>query len=298
MGSSYAVIVVTYNRLNLLRECISCIDAQILLPTDVIIVDNFSSDGTKEYLQGLSNKPYRLHTFYFTENMGGAGGFCKGMEIASSLNIDWMLLIDDDAMLPENYLSDIDGVAKLNKDVLAFSGGVKTDGQIRLEHRLKRNATVSLADYEKETFEYDYSTFCGLILHKSLVEKIGLPIKEFFIWCDDAEYSIRIRKVSKIINVNSAYINHKMNTSKKAAKSERLDWKQYYGIRNRLYIVKIHESYFKALRAGIKKKLAYLIKTHFRTKNKEDRRYNYKLIRRAVNDGLKGRLGKNPDYLP
>jgi len=296
MSSSYAVVVVTYNRLNLLRECLSCISAQILLPTDVIIVDNASTDGTKEFLDSLSSDKYRLHVFHFAENMGGAGGFCKGIELASSLNIDWILLIDDDAMLSENYLSDIDRVAERYNDVFAFSGTVKTDGQIRLEHRLKDNAC--LTDYEKETFEYDYCTFCGLIVHKSLVEKIGLPIKEFFIWCDDAEYSIRIRKVSKIINVNSAYINHKMNTSQKAQKSEKMDWKQYYGIRNKLYITKTYEGKFKAFYGGVKKKIAYLVKVHFRTKDKVARRYNRKLIWRAVGDGVKGKLGKNSDYLP
>lgn len=48
----YTVVIVTYNRLELLKECIEAINNQKKQFDSVVIVDNASTDGTKDYLQG------------------------------------------------------------------------------------------------------------------------------------------------------------------------------------------------------------------------------------------------------
>lgn len=50
---NFAVVVVTYNRLELLKECLECIRNQELVPNNVVIVDNNSTDGTGKYLNGV-----------------------------------------------------------------------------------------------------------------------------------------------------------------------------------------------------------------------------------------------------
>ena len=119
-------------------------------------------------------------------------------------------------MLESNYLEAIKNATEIYSDSKAFSGSVKTDGVIDVTHRkvLKSGLTfqimpVDIQKYQNTTFEYDLSSFCGLLFHKSLIEKIGYPKAEYFIWYDDSEYSLRIRKESTIINVNSTFINHK-----------------------------------------------------------------------------------------
>ena len=49
----YGVVIVTYNRLELLKECLLCIDKQVKKFDSVLIVDNYSTDGTREYLKNL-----------------------------------------------------------------------------------------------------------------------------------------------------------------------------------------------------------------------------------------------------
>ena len=56
----YGVVIVTYNRLELLKECLLCIDKQVKKFDSVLIVDNYSTDGTREYLK---NKEDRYHIF-------------------------------------------------------------------------------------------------------------------------------------------------------------------------------------------------------------------------------------------
>ena len=102
----YGVVIVTYNRLELLKECLLCIDKQVKKFDSVLIVDNYSTDGTREYLK---NKEDRYHIIYEKFNGGGAKGFKDGVAYTNdNLDVDWVLLIDDDAMLNEKYLYCID----------------------------------------------------------------------------------------------------------------------------------------------------------------------------------------------
>ena len=70
-------VVVTYNRINLLRQCIEHLQKQSM-SCDILIVDNASTDGTDSFMQQLENE----HIFYYNtgRNLGGAGGFYTGMK--------------------------------------------------------------------------------------------------------------------------------------------------------------------------------------------------------------------------
>ena len=99
---------------------------------------------------------------------------------------------------------------------LAYSGTVKTGGVIDTSHRrlltnrcLMFYTPVPESAYEKETFLYDVSTFCGLVLKVSLIRKIGLPKARYFIWFDDTEYCLRFRKYTRILNVCHAELDHR-----------------------------------------------------------------------------------------
>ena len=83
----------TYNRLNLLEECISALSKSIV-PVDILIVNNASTDGTKEYLDGVIDK-YNNVKFYIhnmNTNLNGAGGFNYGLKEASKLDYKYIHL--------------------------------------------------------------------------------------------------------------------------------------------------------------------------------------------------------------
>ena len=76
-------VVVTYNRLPLLRRCLAALQAQTVQGLRVLVVDNASADGTAEYLKTLAMPG--LVCRILTENLGGAGGFAYGMQAAAEL---------------------------------------------------------------------------------------------------------------------------------------------------------------------------------------------------------------------
>ena len=225
-----SVVLVTYNRIALLKECLACILKQSLIPFEIIVVDNCSTDGTKEYLDELDDGRFRV--FHMERNLGGAGGFAFGLSKISPRS-DYTLLIDDDAMISGDYLERID-MAR-SPGILAYSGTVRTGGKTDTSHRrrisnhvLMTKKDVPEEEYAHNFFDYDLSTFCGLLVSSGLIRKIGLPKAEYFIWYDDTEYSLRIGQYTKIRNVNSAVLDHKT----KLQAVQGLSWKSYYGYRN------------------------------------------------------------------
>lgn len=247
----YSVIIVTYNRCELLKEAVECALNQSVKPSHIVIINNASDDGTYEYLKKL-NKDYKGGTSLviktLKKNTGGAGGFYYGLKAAHRLGDDWHVIIDDDAMLEHDFMYRISGAIKIYKDVSCFAGKVITDGRIITDHRRNmaypgfRFKTIPEYIYKKnKVFSCDTASFCGVVIKDSLVEIIGYPKKKYFIWYDDTEYCVRIRKYSRILVITNAVINHK--TALPLMEWPRhYTWKDYYGMRNRIDMVRSHGS--------------------------------------------------------
>jgi glycosyltransferase involved in cell wall biosynthesis len=93
-----AAVVVTYNRLTLLNKCIEKLRGQTV-PCDILVVDNASTDGTTPWLREQEEAGL-LRTRNTGGNLGGAGGFNKGMRWAVEDGYKYLWLMDDDC-LPE-----------------------------------------------------------------------------------------------------------------------------------------------------------------------------------------------------
>lgn len=244
MSAEYAIVIVTCNRERLLRECVARAMKQTSRPTCLIIVDNASTDGTKAYLQSLDQGD-SLEIIYLANNIGGAGGFAVGMERAVQKNVACVLMIDDDAILAEDYMEKILAARCKYPQYKAFAGTVVTSGEIDTSHRrnLKKVGllmkTVQEESYKQDYFTCDIASFCGMVADTDLIRLTGLPHAEYFIFFDDTEYSLRIRKVSSFLVVTDAKLEHKKG-KKIQGYPRRYEWKDYYAIRNRIWMVKEH----------------------------------------------------------
>lgn len=244
----FGVIIVTYNRLALLKECVSCVLAQTEPFSNICIVDNHSSDGTADWLKTIQS-PVQAETdscsgpFFdicrLDENIGGAGGFSYGIKRLAATDCDWLLIIDDDAMIAPDYVAELKK-AVLTHDYLVYSGTVTTKGAIDTSHRRFLKCPTFMfyepvpeTAYGTPSFEYDISTFCGLMVKTSLVREIGFPKTEYFIWFDDTEYCMRFHSQSRILNVNTAVLNHR---TAPPGDAPMVSWKNYYGFRNAIDI--------------------------------------------------------------
>lgn len=188
-----AAVVVTYNRLSLLRECIKKLEAQSK-PCDILIVNNDSTDGTTEWLEEQNRADFFARNT--GANLGGAGGFNFGMRWAVEAGYDYIWVMDDDCLPEPDALEKLlEADALLCGDYGWLSSvALWTDGtECKMNRqRLKKSSYEYSHLMKYEIVQAKQATFVSLLLRVETVREFGLPIKEFFIWGDDIEYTRRI----------------------------------------------------------------------------------------------------------
>lgn len=188
---STCVVVVTFNRLDMLRQCIAALEKQTA-SCDILVIDNASTDETPRWLSTKEN----IINIRMSENTGGAGGFNRGVKEAVERGYDYIWIMDDDTLPNTDALEkllDADQILNGNYGWLS-SVPLWTDGKVCVINKQK----VLSSYFEDIHYLKDgllrsvHATFVGLFLRREIIIKAGLPIKEFFIWGDDIEYTRRI----------------------------------------------------------------------------------------------------------
>ena len=246
------VVIVTYNRLELLKKTLDCFSKQTKLPSYIILVDNASTDGTKEFSQEWLNKegPFKKYLISSKTNTGGSGGFYMGEELAVTLDADWIYCSDDDAFPEPDALEKASLFLESQPDSINQISVIKpmvySYGEIDLTQcrRVKKIGFIPVfikakkSEYEKEVFETHIVTYVAPVINKKSLKKAGLVKKDYFIWCDDDEHFSRLNKYGKILCVPSVKIHHDITHANIG-----YDWKYFYGIRNKLDWYKEHFGY-------------------------------------------------------
>ncbi len=193
MGGVWA-IVVTRDRRELLRECLAALGAQARPADHVLVVDNASSDGTGEML--LRERP-EVELLSLAENQGGAGGFHEGMRRAHAGGADWLWLMDDDTVPEPGALGELLAAAERLDSPPSFlaSRAVWRDGRVHPMNALwpdRSRAARAIEGAERGVLPVRSATFVSLLVHRGVVDRHGLPLKHFFVWSDDIEYTSRV----------------------------------------------------------------------------------------------------------
>ena len=182
-----AAVVVTYNRCDCLKQCVLALKAQTVL-SDIIIVDNGSTDGTKAYLDTLAKDITIIHQ----DNLGGAGGFYTGTKYAFDKGYDWIWMMDDDGLPDKFQLENLIFVAEKYGYKVLNALVVNKDDHSRFA--FGRQELLSSVDLKADYLLQPLSPFNGTFIHREVMDKVGFIKKEMFIWGDEQEYMARIRK--------------------------------------------------------------------------------------------------------
>ncbi len=214
MSKNTAAVVVTYNRKDLLIENIQCLMAQKPDVPDIIIIDNHSTDGTREILREYIDKK-QIQYCDTGANLGGAGGFSFGIKYATEKGYDYVWVMDDDSMPQEMALEAFYLADEELKGQYGFlsSKVLWKDGSICTMNLQRETITKNLKGFEKKIQPVVMASFVSLFLPAKVIREMGLPIKEFFIWTDDWEYTRRISKRYSCYAIADSIVIHKSKSN-------------------------------------------------------------------------------------
>jgi len=210
-------VVVTWNRAALLERILRAIEAQERRPDAVVVIDNASTDETPQLLSRLGGSlAVPLTVRRLASNTGGAGGFAAGMTAALDLGAELLWLMDDDGLPPPACLATLAPYAG-TLDLLGPVVVAEHDpSRLCFPIRLPGTASV-VTDLEQVARAAEAAgvvqdvviPFNGVLATRRLVERIGLPREEFFIWGDDVEYLWRARRAgARVGTVVAASFSH------------------------------------------------------------------------------------------
>lgn len=235
---SVAAVVVTYNRVDLLEQCLAALRAQTRPPDEVLVVDNASTDGTPALLERSPG----VTVLRLPENRGGAGGFHAGIEAAHAAGHTWLWILDDDTIARPDALAELLGGAERapgGEPALVASRVVWSDGSDHPMNRVGprwRWFDALVEGVAEELVLLRYATFVSILVHRGAVDRHGLPPAGYFIWSDDLEYTGRLLRRERGFMALRSVVEHRTKSPYTAveAAGERF----YFHVRNTLWLVR------------------------------------------------------------
>lgn len=233
--SSVLAVVVAYNRAPLLAQVLHALQSQTADDVDVLVIDNASTDDTAQVAADAG-----VMLFNPGENLGGAGGFAWGVELAIRLGYDYAYLMDDDAVPHQDAIASLLKATREEPTAAFFvSVPVDPDGG----HIGVAGAPIPSMSFEDQLpavrqgrLAVTSAAFLGLLLDLSVASREALPNPAFFIWCDDVEYTTRLASKYGGYCCSSSRIVHLSPSMQSLASRRSLGWKYFYQVRNQLWL--------------------------------------------------------------
>lgn len=238
-----AAVVVTFNRQELLAKVLDALEAQEHPLDHLYVIDNASTDDTASFLAERSwTRPTTIITS--KNNTGGAGGFSRGIEAAFTGGQDLIWLMDDDTVPHPDALSELlvswEAATQMRGAAPSFacSQVLWTDGTL-----CEMNTPETTWDWPRALaaggtwMDVRSCSFVSCLVSREAVEAVGLPYREYFIWFDDAEYTLRLSKWRTGIFVPSSRVDHLLPQNRGVNwgdVNENNVWKFEYGMRNQI----------------------------------------------------------------
>ncbi|WP_386684968.1 glycosyltransferase [Loktanella sp. R86503] len=313
MTQTLCAIVVTFNRLHQLQITLPALLAEDV--DHIVVVDNASTDDTGTWLAAQASDRVRIVSL--DTNTGGAGGFEAGMDYAkSTLDPDWVVLMDDDARPQPGALARFRSetpklAANFPNLGIVVAAVFYPNGTLCEMNRPSRNPFWNLSLFARTLVKgtrsgfhlndgqfapdapaipIDVASFVGYFVHRRAWEKSGLPEGGLFIYGDDVLYSLRLRRAGfAMAFAPMIRFTHDCGTMGDGFVYRPI-WKIFYHCRNGVSIAR--------QAAGpliFPLALAYYTMIWWRRGQKcngTERRLYYKMMRMGLIDGLLRRRGR------
>lgn len=240
-----AVIIINYNGLN---DTIQCLNS--VLKSTVMVYPIVIDNGSKNNEAFLLKKIFpNVHILRSEQNGGFSAGNNIGIKFALKNNFDYICLLNNDTEIDKhcierlvNNIKEDTMVVPLIKyysrpDLVWYAGGsiLKNKGNA-IHLNMDKSSSIN------HDYYCSFATGCCWLAPKNFYSEVGLLSEEYFMYCEDLDYSIRIEQNrKKIFFVHDAVVYHKVSASSGGNYSP---FSTFYLTRNRLYLLRKYKDYF------------------------------------------------------
>ena len=201
--SIYTVIV----NWNLPHDTIACIDSLLHAgspPEQIILVDNGSHDHSLEMLMGVAG--LRMTVIASPKNLGFSGGNNLGIRCALTAGAEWVLLANNDTVVAPDFYGQLARAIAVRSDWRLIAPAIFYHDEPQriwsLGEKLLPGSLITRSAHRGELLpanlpdfiEFDLLTACGLLIHRSVFETIGLLDDAYFMYGEDADFCWRARQ--------------------------------------------------------------------------------------------------------
>jgi len=242
-----SIIILNWNGEKDTLECLNSLKKLDYKGCDITVVDNCSTDGSAETIK----KQFQLIKLIKNpKNLGWAGGNNIGIKYALENKAEYVLLLNNDTVVDEKFLSEMIKIAQSDKKIGIISSksyfysspNVLQYATLRFNFKKGRSILEGYGQEDKGQFDTPQEiNFCGgacILVKREVFEKIGLLDEDYFMYFDDTDFGTRAIKAGyKIIFCPKAKIWHKVSASSRGQNNL---FKDHLMSRNRIIFMKKH----------------------------------------------------------
>jgi GT2 family glycosyltransferase len=235
-----AIIIVNWNGIQYLKDCISSVLNQTCLNFEIYFVDNGSTDGSVDFVK--NNYP-NIKLICLDKNYGFAKGNNKGIEAAlKDEAVSYIVLLNNDTIVDAKWLEELVATAGRDENIGAVGSKmiffyhqalINTMGIVPL----KNGNALNYKKYEKQKdhtkLEKIFAPCAGAALYKrKALEKVGLFDEDYFCYLEDVDLGYRLNLCGYTSYVNSKSFVYHIHS---ATSSRINEFKNFLIVRNSLY---------------------------------------------------------------
>lgn len=253
-------VVVTCNRSEKLEKTVASLLSGRQVPDEIVVIDNHSKPDEYSNVKAICDPLGSVYMLRTNKNIGGAGGFALGIKVAFERGASHLWVMDDDVYVLEDSLYSLTSKFSWLEDQGEWPGFICSkvnwvDGEI-----CEMNQPATSWDWSRKTKDHqslvkvDSCSFVSCFFSSKAVEKVGLPLVDFFIWYDDVEYTRRISAIAPCYIDLDSVVVHDTPENKGVNFSFINDsnvWKYEYGARN--------EAWYLAHRSNLLRWLSFFL---------------------------------------
>lgn len=210
------IVMLTYNKQELTKSCIDSLLANTKTPCQLIVIDNSSSDGTREYLSTLEDTPIcKIKVILNSENRGFVGGMNQGIELSRA---PYICLANNDLLFSQGWLLEMISVfAKFDKVGLLNPNSNSLGAKLPANSSLEAYSHQLRAKYKNIFTELPFCIGFCMMIKRQVVEEVGGLSNEFYpMFFEDTDYSLKVQRGGYLIGVaKAAYVWHREHGSLK-----------------------------------------------------------------------------------